>query len=202
MCCRHSFVGLRMRSGRCSFHWNPYSFRCCRYSGKYTPNNNAADYTADPAVNPTRSPCQLINSQEASSLTGTTFTDGKVGSTGYDLNSCHYVSASNILTVEVAQEKDIATAKSDLEKFMTDMQSSMGSSDSQLNVTQLPTLADGGVMLDTGNAGSGSNIIGIAIGFVKGTVFFDFSDVALAGGPAPTSATMQAEAAKVIQRLP
>ncbi len=147
-------------------------------------------------------PCQLIDSQAASALTGTTFGTGQGGSTGYGLKFCRYVGAASILTVELAQEKDAATAQSDQAKFLADMQSNLGSPDSQLNVTQLPNLADGAVMLDTGNDGSGSAVNGMAIGFVKGTIFFDFSAVTTDGSPAPTSEAMQSEAQAVLGRLP
>ena len=167
-----------------------------------TPTVNPAPATAAPmaTITPQQNtvqnqldPCQLIDSQEASSLTGTTLGVGRAGSTGYGLKSCRYVATTNILTVEVAQEQNAAAAKSDQAKFLADTQSNMGSPDSQLNVTQLPGLADGAVMLDTGNGGSGSAVNGMAIGFVKGTIFFDISDVSTNGSPAPTSAVMQSE---------
>jgi hypothetical protein len=159
--------------------------------------------TSLPITQPTSlAPCELVNSQEASSLLNTAFGEGKPGSTGFGLNFCRYVEDTKILTVEVVQEQDAATAHSDQEKFISEMQSVWGSALLQLNITQLPDLADGGVMLDTGNGGSGSAVNGMGIGFVKGTVFFDFSAAATDGSPAPTSDAVQSEAQKVLGRLP
>lgn len=155
------------------------------------------------AVSTQLDPCQLIDSQEASKLVGTTFGQGKEVTTHDNLKICTYGGQStNILTVEVVQAPDVATAQADKAQFLADLQSSMQELTSDgLKVTQLPNFADGAVTANANVSSGGISMSGNAFGFLKGTVFFGFSDVAI-GGTAPTDAAMQAEANSVLAMLP
>jgi hypothetical protein len=155
------------------------------------------------AVNTQLDPCELINSQEASTLVGTTFGEGIETTTHDNLKICTYGSPSaNLLTVEVVQAPDVATAQADKAQFLADLQSSMQDLTNQgLNVTQLPNFADGAVAANANVSGGGVSLSGNAFGFLKGTVFFGFSDLAI-GGASPTDAAMQAEAQTVLGKLP
>lgn len=154
-------------------------------------------------VNTQLDPCQLIDSQEASTLAGTKFGNGLESSTPGGLKICTYGSkAAIVFTVEVAQAPDIATAQAYKAQFLADLQANLKQLSAQgLNVTQLPDFADGATMANASLNAGGININGSAIGFLKGTVFFGFSDIAL-GKPAPSSEAMQAEAQVVLGRLP
>jgi hypothetical protein len=155
------------------------------------------------AVNTQLDPCELINSQVASTLAGTTFGQGKDVTTHDNLKICTYGGqTTNILTVEVVQAPDVATAQADKAQFLADLQSSMQNlTDQGLNITQLPNFADGAVAANANVSSGGVSISGNAFGFLKGTVFFGFSDVVI-GGTAPTDAAMQAEANTVLGKLP
>jgi hypothetical protein len=124
-------------------------------------------------------PCQLLPSQEASSLAGTSFGAGTEGTIPGGGKTCTYGSQSkNIFFVEVVQV------------------SSEG-----LKVTQLPDFADGAVTAQANLSAGGVNINGSAFAFRKGTIFFGFSDVAV-GSAAPDSTALKSEATTVLGRLP
>jgi hypothetical protein len=102
--------------------------------------------------------------------------------------------------VEVAQVPDVATAKNYKAQFLADIQANMQELTSHgVTITELPNFADGATLaqLDL----SGISVCGSAIGFLKGTIFFGFSDEAR-DGTAPSSQAVQAEATTVLGRLP
>lgn len=148
-------------------------------------------------------PCQLLPSQEASSLAGTSFGAGTEGTIPGGVKTCTYGSQSlNIFVVQVVQAPDEATADAAKQQFLSDLQAKMQQASSQgITVTQLPDFADGAVIGEASINANGVNFNGSAIGFRKGTIFFGFSDVVV-GGPAPSSADLQAEATTVLGRLP
>jgi hypothetical protein len=148
-------------------------------------------------------PCLLIDSQEASSLAGTSFGAGEEGTTPGGGKTCTYGSqTSNVFFVEVAQAPDVDTAKTYKAQFLADLQANLQQlANHGLNATELPNFADGATIAQaTINAG-GKTINGSAIGVLKGTIFFGFSDVVL-GGAAPSSEALQSEAKTVLGRLP
>jgi hypothetical protein len=149
-------------------------------------------------------PCQLISSQEASTLAGASFGSGKEGTTPGGLNSCTYGSqGTNVFTVDVVQAPDVNAAKADKAQFLADLQASLQQlTDQGLNVTQEPNFADGAVLANASVNGGGITMNGSAIGFLKGTIFFGFSDIVLGGGAAPNSTALHSEATTVIGRLP
>jgi hypothetical protein len=149
-------------------------------------------------------PCQLLPADEASALAKASFGPGEERSLGGTGKSCTYgANTQNVFTVYVAQTADEASAKAAKASFMSDLQANM----TQLVgggfkfATSVPNLGDDSILawvtLDTG----GTPISGSAIGVVKETVFFGFSDLVL-GGPAPTTDALKAEAQTVLGRLP
>jgi hypothetical protein len=164
----------------------------------------AGTSTPQQAAKPTAlDPCQLIPSQEASSLAGTSFGAGVEGTTSGGLKTCTYGSQTTIVfTVQVVQAPDTATADAAKQQFLSDLQANLQQLSSEgLNVTQLPNFADGAVIAQASIKAGGETFNGSAIGFRKGTIFFGFSDVAL-GSAAPDSAALQSEATTVLGRLP
>lgn len=155
------------------------------------------------AVNTPLDPCVLISSQEASTLAGASFGTGKESTTPEGMKSCTYgAQTTNVFAVDVIQAPDLNTAKSYKAQFLADLQAQLQQLTSQgLNVTEMPNFADGAVMADA-NINTGTvDFSGRAIGFLKGTVFFGFSDLVV-GGAAPGSAAVQSEATSVLGRLP
>jgi hypothetical protein len=148
-------------------------------------------------------PCQLLPSQEASSLAGTSFGAGTEGTNPGGGMTCTYGSqTTNIFFVEVVQAPDTATADAAQTQFVNDLQANLKQLTNEgLNVTPLPNFADAALIAQASVNAGGETINGSAIAFRKGTTFFGFSDVVL-GGPAPSSADLQTEATTVLGRLP
>jgi hypothetical protein len=145
----------------------------------------------------------MITSQEASSLAGATFGEGKQDTTPGGGKMCTYgAGTANVFTVEVAQAPDVASAKKDVDEFKADLEANLAQLTSEgLTITQLPDLADGGILATAHVELAGTYFEGIAIGFVKGTTFFGFSDI-LRGQKAPSEEAVRAEAEKVLAQLP
>ncbi|MGD0708550.1 MAG: hypothetical protein ABSA51_08855 [Anaerolineaceae bacterium] len=148
-------------------------------------------------------PCQLIDSQEASALAGASFGAGEESTTSGGGRICTYgAQTANVFLVEVGQAPDVATAKAYKANFLADLQANLQQLTSGgLTPTELPNYADGAVTAQVSLNAGGETINGSAFGFLKGTVFFGFSDLVL-GGAAPSSASMQSEADTVLGRLP
>jgi hypothetical protein len=155
------------------------------------------------AVNTLLDPCVLIPSQDASTLSGTSFGQGVESSTPGGLKICTYGSQSaDVFTVEVVQAPDVATAQDAKTQFVADLQANLQQIiDQGINVTQLPNFADGAVIGQVSFSGGGMSLNGSAMGFLKGTIFVGFSDLNM-NGPAPTSDALQNEATTVLERLP
>jgi hypothetical protein len=156
-----------------------------------------------PAIDPL-DPCVLIDSQEASAYAGSTFGPG-IESTTPDGGGkiCTYGSeTANVFMVEVAQAPDVATAQAQKADFLATLEANAQQlASGGLNVTQLPTFADGATMGILSTSIEGIPLNGSAIGVLKGTIFYGFSDV-VKGGPAPSAAAVQAEATTLLGRLP
>jgi hypothetical protein len=163
--------------------------------------NNPNQKVAAPA---SLDPCQVITSQEASTLAGATFGAG-VESTTQDGGGkiCTYgANTTNVFMVEVAQAADLATAQAEKAQFISDIKSNMAQlAAGGLTVTELPNLGDGATMGIAVINIAGETINGGAIGVLKGTIFFGFSDL-VRGGPAPTAAALQSEAQSILGTLP
>ena len=148
-------------------------------------------------------PCQLVTSQEASSLAGALFGAGLEGTTPGGGKTCTYgYQTLNVFNVVVGQAADVATAQADKAQFETDIQSKIQQfANVGFIITQLPNFADG-ASAGTGSVTIGGKLFsGGSFGFLKGTTFVGFSDIN-AGGAAPSAAAMQAEATTVLGRLP
>jgi hypothetical protein len=148
-------------------------------------------------------PCVLIDSQEASSYAGASFGPGEESTTPGGGKICTYGSeTANVFMVEVAQAPDVATVKAEKADFLATLQANAQQlASGGLTVTELPAFADGATMGQLNTSVGGVAITGSAIGVLKGTIFFGFSDV-VKGGAAPSPAAVQAEATTVLGRLP
>ena len=158
--------------------------------------------TLQPAANPTQfDPCQLITSQEASTLVGATFGDGEEQTYDGGGQSCTYgANTTNVFYVYVAQTADVASAEAAQQQFVDDLQANLQKLVSGgFTFTPVANFADAAIAA-TLNL-SAIQVNGAAFGFRKGTIFFGFSDL-VQGKPAPSSAAMQAEATTVLGRLP
>jgi hypothetical protein len=96
----------------------------------------------------------------------------------------------------------VHTAQAAKADFLATLQASAAQlASGGLNVTQLPAFADGATMGQLNTSLSGIAITGSAIGVLKGTIFFGFSDV-VKGAAAPSATAVQTEATTVLGRLP
>ena len=167
-----------------------------------TATNNPNPKVAAPPTS--LDPCQVITSQEASTLAGATFGAG-VESTTSDGGGkiCTYgANTTNVFMVEVAQAPDVATAQAEKAQFISDLEANMQQlAAGGLTVTELPNFADGATLGIANINVEGITINGGAIGVLKGTIFFGFSDL-VRGGPAPTAAALQSEAQTILGQLP
>ena len=149
-------------------------------------------------------PCLLVTSQEASALAGVSFGAGTEGGVPGGEKSCTYgAQTTNVFTVNVAQAPDADTAKADKAAFLADLQANLQQLTSEgLTVTQLPDFADGATFAEVHVSAQGITVNGSAIGVLKGTIFFGFSDIVMGNAAAPSSTAMQSEATTVLTRLP
>jgi hypothetical protein len=167
-------------------------------------SNSSALSTPQQIATPTSiDPCVLVNSQEASTLAGTSFGSGSEGTTPEGLRTCTYGSqATNIFIVDAIQAPSIDAANAAKAQFLADLQADAQQFTNEgLNITQLPNFADGAVLGTVNLDAGGISVNASAIGFLKGTIFVGFSDVVI-GGAAPSSDALQSEATTVLGRLP
>ncbi len=164
------------------------------------PSDTAPAATAAPT---SLDPCQVLTSQDASKLTGVAFGDGLEGTTPGGMKTCTYgAQTANVFTVMVGQATDLATAKAYKAQFEADLKAQAQQlSVAGLKVTELPNFADGAVIGSLNFSAGGITLSGSGIGFLKGTIFVGFSDVAT-GGQAPTTDALQAQAQTILGQLP
>ena len=146
-------------------------------------------------------PCELLDQNEATKLTGVSFGAGVESTLDGGAKMCTYgANTKNVLMVEVAQAADVATAEAYQASFLNDIKTGLAQfGNVPFQVTQISDFGNGAV-----SATLGENVIhvtGSAFGFRKNTIFFGFSDLVL-GGTAPTPEAMRAEAAYVLGELP
>ncbi len=146
-------------------------------------------------------PCELLDQTEAKNLTGVSFGAGTEKTLDGGAKMCIYgANTANVLTVEVGQAPDIATAEAYQASFMNDIKTGLAQlGDVPLQVTQISDFGNGAVSATLGQ--NVINVTGSAFAFRKNTIFFGFSDLVL-GGTAPTPEAMRAEAAFVLGELP
>jgi hypothetical protein len=144
-------------------------------------------------------PCQLVTSQEASQFAGASYGAGVETTTSGGGKICTYGGNTvNVFEVIVGQAPDVATAQAGKAEAEAAIAQQAGGA---LAFTELPTFADGAAYVSGTISISGQDFSGGAFYALKGTVFFGFSDLAV-GKPAPTLATLQAEATTILGRLP
>jgi hypothetical protein len=148
-------------------------------------------------------PCQLLPSQEASSLAGTSFGAGAEGTIPGGGKTCTYGSQStNIFFVEVVQAPDKATADAAQTQFINDLNANLKQLTNEgFTVTPVTNFADAAITAQVNINAAGQTVNGSAFAFRKGTIFFGFSDVVL-GAAAPSNDALQSEATTVLSRLP
>ncbi len=148
-------------------------------------------------------PCQLVTSQEASQLAGATFGAGQESTTSGNGKICTYGSQTlNVFNVVVGQAPDVATAQAEKAQAQAEFQAQAQKvAAAGLKVTELPSFADGAVVMSGSFTIEGKTISASSIYALKGAVFFGFSDLVF-GRSAPSSAALQAQAQTVLGRLP
>ncbi len=146
-------------------------------------------------------PCELLDSSEATHLTGVSFGKGIETTLDGGAKICTYgANTANVLTVEVGQAASVAAAEADQANFLNDMKAGLAQfGDVPFQVTQIADFGNGAVSATLGQ--NAINVTGSAFGFRKNTIFFGFSDLVL-GGHAPTPEAMRSEAAFVLGELP
>ncbi len=146
-------------------------------------------------------PCELLDQNEASKLTGVSFGAGVESTLSGGAKVCTYgANTQNVLMVEVGQTPDVATAEALQASFLNEIKTGLAQfGNVPFQVTQIPDFGNGAVSATLGL--NVINVTGSAFGFRKNTIFFGFSDLVL-GGTAPTPEAMRAEAAFVLGELP
>jgi hypothetical protein len=149
-------------------------------------------------VPPAVDPCQLVPAGEASSLAGASFGAGIEEAESAAKQCIYGAQTSNVFTIFVLQAASRAQAEAGKQQFLAALRKKAGN---QLHVTQLPNLADGGVLAHASVSGNGVTVAGSAIDVLKGTIAFGISDLVV-GGKAPSDAALLKEAQAVLARLP
>jgi hypothetical protein len=144
-------------------------------------------------------PCQLVTSDEASTLAGAQFGAGKEDTTEGNGRTCTYGSGTlNVFTVVVGEAPDAATAQAEKADFKAQLEKAVPKG---VKVTELPDFADGAAIFGGSATVGGQKISASSIAVLKGTTFFAFSDVKL-GGDAPSDDALQAQAQTCLGRIP
>jgi hypothetical protein len=177
------------------------------------PPTASATATPTPTPSPTGvattlDPCQLVTSQEASSLAGASYGAGRPDATSGGAKICVYgYQTLNVFTVLVAVAADAATAQANWAQEEAQAQSAVQQGTQGANVTfnlndvsNLPGADRAAVGTASGTI-SGQTIAGSAIYVIKGTTFFTFSDLLLGNAP-PTTSAMEMQAQTSLGRLP
>ena len=167
------------------------------------------DTSASPpaAVTTTLDPCQLVTSNEASSLAGTSYTTGVEQTTDGGARICVYgYQTTNVFMVLVTQAPDADTAQQTWADEEQRAQAVLQQG-TPPNVTVNYALSDVSLQgFDRASLAGGTGTIAgrainaTAIYLLKGATFVSFSDLVL-DNPAPTGDAMQLEAAAVNGRL-
>jgi len=144
-------------------------------------------------------PCQLVTSDEASTLAGAQFGPGTEDTTEGNGRICTYgANTLNVFTVVVGEAPDAATAQAEKADFKAQLEQTISKG---VKVTELPDFADGAAIFGGSATVGGQKISASSIAVLKGTTFFAFSDVKL-GGDAPSNDALQAQAETCLGRIP
>jgi hypothetical protein len=146
-------------------------------------------------------PCALVTRDEASALAGVTFGAGRDETLQSGLRQCIYgYQTLNVFTVQVVQATSEAEAKAEEAAGLAAAKQQISNG---LKVTELPGFEDGvdAAVLEGKATISGQTFSASGIYVLKGTTFFDFSDVTV-GHDAPSSDALQAQAKTSLTRVP
>jgi len=171
-------------------------------SGSPPPDSN-------PLVAPTAlDPCQVVTSDEASALSGATYSAGTESTTQDGGKLCVYgAQTTNVFMVLVAQAPDADTAQAEWAQEQAQVQSVIqnglpGGVSINLNVTDLTLDGFDQAAIAQGSRPTPAGTInGSACYLLKGPTFVAFSNVLL-NNPAPSSDALQSQAQTVLGRLP
>jgi Protein of unknown function (DUF3558) len=147
-------------------------------------------------------PCQLVTSDEASTLSGVSFSAGQESTTEGNGKICTYGQEGNVFSVIVGVAPDVATAQAGEQAAEADLQKAANNG---LKLTELKGFNGGtadAAVLEGSQSVGGLTLSASAIYLLKGTTFFGFSDFATGGGKAPSSEALQAQAITSMGRLP
>jgi len=148
-------------------------------------------------------PCQVVPLQEASDLVGVKLEAGREAPYPDGTRGCLYAAASgNVLTVDVFQAPDAATAKTNRDSFLSGFsgyqENAIGKS---LEPTQVPDFADGAIEGEMHFTNAGVTLNGSAFAFVKGTTSVGIMDIGQ-DTSVPSLDALRAEATKALARIP
>jgi hypothetical protein len=155
------------------------------------------------AVPTSLDPCQLVTSQEASTLAGATFGAGKESTTEGNAKICTYgAQTANVLNSYVVQAPDVATAQAAEAAGLAAVKDAAEKQAPGVNFsqTELPDFADGALVISASATISGQTLAISGIYVLSGTTFFAITDVVL-GQSAPTSDALQAQAQVILGRI-
>jgi uncharacterized protein DUF3558 len=179
------------------------------------PSSSAATQTSTPssattpsAAATTLDPCQLVTSQEASSLTGVTYGAGTEETYSGGSKGCDYGGQTlNVFQVLVAQAPDAATAQADWAQEQAQAQSVLANAAGagitiNLNSNDVNVSGADKAAVATGSYPIAGRTFNVSVIYViKGAIFFTFSDLAI-GVATPSASAMEAQAQTTIGRLP
>jgi hypothetical protein len=144
----------------------------------------------------TLDPCQLVPPNEASTVAGATYSAGTEQTTSGNGKVCVYgAGTTNVFDVLVVVAPDAATAQQAKAAFVAQLNTTVGGT--PVNATPVSGVGDSAEFA----AFTSLQANGAALYALKGATFFALVD-AVAGGSAPSQATLTTEAQSVAGRLP
>jgi hypothetical protein len=149
----------------------------------------------------TTDPCMLVTPQEASTLTGGSFSAGQEQTTSGNGKLCTYGEEGIALEVlfGIAASASVAAAGEQAWKAELEKASGFG-----LTLKEMPGFATGAdaATIEGSKMISGVSVSVVAIYVLRGTSFFAISDVATLGSKPPTSADLESQAMVTLTRIP
>lgn len=151
-------------------------------------------------------PCQLVTAQEASSLTGATYSAGKPETTEGGAKMCVYGAQTlDVLMVLVTQASDPATAQADWSqeeaKAKSALQGNAQGANINVNVTDTTISgADKAAVVQGSGSFSGHTVQVSAVYLLKGSTFVAMSDLAVDRAAASGEA-LQTQAQTTLGRI-
>ncbi len=155
--------------------------------------------SASPSATTTIDPCQLLPADEASALAGVTYGAGTESVNAGGGKMCTYgANTTTVTEIIVGQGGDPTTIKADMSASEQEI---LANAPAGTQFSPLPGLGDGGDYVTGSMTVSGTTVSGSAIDAYRGSTWFTFS-VLSAVSATPDLATLQAQAQKVLGRLP